>query len=194
MAESWVAIANLALVNIPGDTRISDLLEGSEAANRINDVLPNCIDEVLEAHPWNAATRRFVVPASADPLPWGNENCYRLPSEPYVLRVLGLDRDRHGRDPVWRVEERKILTPEAAPLHIEAIIRLSDPRLFTGSLESTLAWCIASKIAYRLTGKLGAEERAERKYIASLADARSIDGKQQSDAEAEEATLILARH
>lgn len=194
MAESWVAIANLALVNIPGDTRISDLLDGSEAANRISDVLPNCIDEVLEAHPWNEASRRFVLPSCADALPWGGENCYRLPSEPYVLRVLELDPERHGRSPVWHVEGRKIVSPEAAPLHVKAIIRLTDPRLFAGSLESTLAWCIASKIAYRLTGKLDAEERAERKYEASLAAARSIDGKQQSEIEPEEATLIMARH
>ena len=73
-------IINAALRRL-GDKPITSRLDGSPAANAVNDLFDDARDALLRAHPWNFATTRVaLMPSSTTPV-YGFDYQYALPAD-----------------------------------------------------------------------------------------------------------------
>ena len=134
---SQVSIANRALALLGANT-INAFDDGSTEANIIRAIYDDARDAVLRSAPWLCAKfRTSLAQNTTNPLfEW--EKSYKLPTDPYCLRVLSLNESDE-----WRVEGRNLLT-NTNSAHIVYIGRVTDPGLF----DPSLVWAIATRVAY----------------------------------------------
>jgi hypothetical protein len=187
----WVDIANLGIRHL-GEDRISSLTEDSERARAVNDVHETVRDLVLRKHPWNCALAQAVLaPAGAAPA-FGFAYAYDFPTDPYCLRVLGLDYDRHGKAP-WKSRARQIHTDEGTALYIHFIKRVADPAQFDATLVEALAAELAYRVAFRLTGSRSAEAAMKAWARDAILSARAADAQEGTPDDPEESDWLESR-
>lgn len=174
---SWTAIANRALGAL-NEHRIQTYTSTTEkGAIEFRNVYEMVRDEVLASHPWNCAMRRLALEVSATAPTWGFSYAYPLPSDPQVLRVWKLNEDRHGNAP-FKVIEGEVHTDEGTPLHVECIVRVTDPMDFTPLLAKTIAAYIAEAIAMPMTDSEARRDKMNKWAEECLAEARFADGQE----------------
>lgn len=188
---SKVAIANKALRKL-GARSMQAFEDNSEPARAVRDVFQDSVDEVLDAVPWNAAIARDKIAASADAPAWGFRYKYQLPVLPWCIRVVALDKDRHGKAP-WKVVGRFLHTDEPGPLHIEFIARVEDTELLPPLLATAVSAQIAAAIAYRLTNSTTKEEQMEEWAERMLKRAARRDGLEGNEPDDELSDFEAAR-
>lgn len=179
---SWVQIANKAVRRL-GVAPIQSLTEDSEAARQINGIYEMVRDDVLSRHPWNCALYRTSIAADSTAPTFGYDNAYTLPTDPYCLRVWRVGEEEYA--PVeYRVEGRKIVTDEDAPLYVTYIKRITDPEEFSPWVANLLSAVLAEEIAYGLTNSTSKEE-AMRQWAKDVwKEARAMDGQEGTPEEA----------
>ena len=118
---SAVDIANSALNNI-GASTINSLTEDSVAARIVNQRYVFVRDAVFRSHPWNCLVRRASLAQNSTAPTWGYTYAYNLPTDPYCLRVLRLEK----LDLDYKVEGRTIVSDEQT-MKIKFIARVTDP-------------------------------------------------------------------
>jgi hypothetical protein len=104
--DSIVGICNLGLVNGLGQDPISALSDNRKAAIHCNISYDPVRRAVLRAHPWDFATTRRQISASATPPPFGYANAYQLPAD--FIRIVAVGDDTNQEH--WK--DRKRLHPD----------------------------------------------------------------------------------
>lgn len=170
---SRVLIANKALYLI-GEARIDSLDDDTKSAEIINEIYDMIRDEVLEAHPWNFALKRFsLAESSVEPL-WEYDNAF--PLDPSVLRVVKTDLD--PMDP-WAVEldenDLQVLVCNNDAVQIQAIVRIDDETKFSPKFVDAFAKRLAKELVFSMTGTKSSVEDMDKLYKDALADARTMD-------------------
>lgn len=174
---SKTEIFNLALV-VLGDATVQDPQEDSTAAIALNSFYAATVDAVLRAHPWNCAETLAQIAADASAPAFGFDYRYRLPTDPYCLRVRQIADGHPSRK--FKVRGRYIHTNQSAPLNLVYTARLTDAADFDALLAQAVAARLAHRVAYRLTQSRTKEADAWEIYKEILAEARSIDGQEGS--------------
>ena len=177
---SVVDICNEAM-DLLGAATITALTENSKEARLCNRRFETVRDQVLRAHPWNAAITRKALARDSVAPDFGFKYQYTLPTNPYCLRVLSFwntNVDNHiaayDSQNMFKVEGRKILTDEDV-CKIIYVSRLTDTEQYDSLLSSTVAHKLASEVAYAITGSNSVAQQMFQLYQARLAEARSMD-------------------
>ncbi len=172
MATSDVAICNIALQKL-GAARITSLAEDSVEARECNACYEQQRDAELRKHPWNFAIARVSLPADATAPAFGPANSFTLPSD--FLRLLPVDPEEVINDEDWRIEGKKILTNDSAPLQVRYIYRVTDPNEFDSLFVEALASKIAFQICEKITQSNQKKAAAAEDYKMAIAAARRIN-------------------
>lgn len=176
---SVVSIANRAL-DLLGADPIASLDDGSKPARLAARNFAPVRDAVLRSYPWNAASRRAVLPALAAAPAWGFARQFQLPEgpePPHCLRVWAVEGG--DRQP-FRIEGRRLLTDAEAPLRLSYIARIEDPAAFDALLAEAIAARLAVYLAANLTESGSRVEAMTAYWRATLAEARQADAQEGS--------------
>ena len=161
MPYSAVERCNAALRKF-GDKAVTALTDNNPQARACNARFDAVRDGLLRAHPWNFALRRDALAADTTAPAWGYANAYTLPAD--CLRVIRIKDDDAAI--TWKVEGRKILTDEGAPLKIQYVARIEDvtqwDALFAEAFSSALAVEVAAALSESETIVRRLAEQAER--------------------------------
>lgn len=166
---SEVDIINSAL-NMVGATNIISRGEDSKSARITNQRYDYVRDAVLRAHPWNCAVTRRALTSDTDTPAFGYENQFTLPTDPYCLRVLGLDY----LDIDFVVEGRKIVTDEDT-INVKYIARVTDPNEYDQLLIEAIAARLAADTSFALVQSTSLTQSMFGLYESKLSEARFVD-------------------
>lgn len=182
MAESQVAIANMALTLV-GESSINSLEEDAhDAARALRRVYDIVLDSALRDHNWNfAQLRRRLARHLVEP-EYEFAYQYVIPADPYCLRVL--ETNLHA-DEKWRLEtyqsgqERsRVIVTDAESVEILYVARMTDPTiwdgLFADAFATELAYRVSFAISHNATLTQSLQAEKERLWRA----ARSRDGQE----------------
>jgi hypothetical protein len=191
---SETEVVNLSLAKL-GHPQIGDLDDPSAEASLIRAIWATCRDATLRSHPWNFAIARITLEPEVEGPVWGYDFRYRLPDDPWCLRVLEVQDEGRGRilDAEWNVEGRWIVTNLGSKLNIrfvfrETVVENWDP-LFIEAVSDRLA----SDLAEAIIKSAEAQERFFRRYEKRIAEARSMDGMEGTPPVIEDLELIAVR-
>jgi len=184
---SSVDICNRALSRV-GEARITSLTDDTKQARACNGAYTHVRDEVLRAHPWNAAIARASLAKLATSPAFGYDDEYQLPAD--CLRVVEV----YDTTLPWVVEGKKLLSDEGSPLSIRYVRREEDPNQWDSLLVSAVAARLAMELCEELTQSNTKREIATREYEDLLSRARMADGQEQSPMPFEEDSWINARY
>lgn len=178
-------IANRALQKLGAIkiTSIDDDIKAAREAKRAFDIVR---DAVFRDHPWNCLIARASLAALVDEPAWGFDYQYQLPSD--CLRILDIDSSLE-----WRVEGRKLLTDEAAPLYVRYLKQETDPAQYDAMLVEALASRLAMELAEPLTQSNTKIELASRAYEDALKAARRRDAQEGSARQTFESSWLNSR-
>ena len=172
-----VSICSNALRRL-GDDPITSLTDDTERARLCNSFYEDSRDAVLRSHPWNfAITRASLAKLSTAPA-YGFANQFALPTNPYCLRVLGMEYE----DYIFKVENvathgRVLLTDEATA-NIIYVARITDTNLFDAMFVDVLTQKLAVDLAYPVTNSTTLQTQMQKVFEKKLSEARSIDGQE----------------
>ena len=190
MPSSVVAICNRALDYL-GQKTITSLDDASTAAAIMKRQYTLTRDTVLRGYPWNCAISRASLAALTDAPTWGYDQQFELPSD--CLRVLNVEDD-DTYEIKWRVEGRRILCDEAAPLNIRYIARVEDPSALDEMCADAIATRLAADCAISITGETSKFQAMTQLFELRIKEARRIDSIEQSqDEEIVADTWLTAR-
>lgn len=164
---SVVDICNIALSNL-GDQKISSLSDANERARLCNLRYDDVRDSVLRSHPWSCAVTRTLLARNDTAPVWGFSYSYSLPSD--CLRVLDVEE----WETPFRIESGVIVT-DAETVKLKYIKQVTDPNEFDSLIIQALALKLASEIAESLTGRPELRNAMLSKFVATVAEARSVD-------------------
>lgn len=177
---SDIAICNRALDMIGADAILS-FDDDNQVGRLCKRNYAPVRDAVLRAYPWNPAIRRAALPALAEAPAWGFAYQYALPEGPdplCCLRVLRVEGDIEGSASEYRIEGRRILSDDGAPLKILYIGALTDPTQFGPLLANAIAARLAAELAYPLTASTSFSQAMGQFYRDKLSEARAIDAQE----------------
>jgi len=166
---SVVDICNNALIDL-GASAISSLTEDSKAARLCNQRFDSIRDTVFRFHPWNCLVKRASLAADTATPAFEYSFQYTLPTDPYCLRVLGLET----ADFLFKVEGRKILTNETT-VNIIYVARVLDTNEYDFGLIETLSAALAASLAYPLIGSVSLSQQMKANYDQKLIESRFVD-------------------
>ena len=166
---SEVDIINSSL-NMVGASNIISRGEDSKSARITNQRYDYVRDAVLRAHPWNCAVTRRILTSDTDTPAFQYENQFTLPTDPYCLRVLGLDY----LDIDFQVEGRKIVSDEDT-INLRYIARVTDPNEYDQLLIEAIAARLAADTSFALVQSTSLTNAMFALYESKLSEARFVD-------------------
>jgi hypothetical protein len=166
---SEVDIINSSL-NMVGASNIISRGEDSKSARITNQRYDYVRDAVLRAHPWNCAVTRRILTSDTDTPAFQYENQFTLPTDPYCLRVLGLDY----LDIDFQVEGRKIVSDEDT-INLRYIARVTDPNEYDQLLIEAIAARLAADTSFALVQSTSLTNSMFALYESKLSEARFVD-------------------
>jgi hypothetical protein len=166
---SEVDIINSAL-NMVGASNIIARTEDSKSARVTNQRYDYIRDSVLRAHPWNCAVTLVKLTSDTDTPAWGFSNQFSLPTDPYCLRVLGLDY----LDIDFTVRGRKIHCDESS-INLRYIARITDPNEYDQLLIEAIAARLAADTSFALVQSSTLTGTMFELYERKLSEARFVD-------------------
>ena len=149
------------------------LTDSSEAARLCNLHYEAGRDFVLRLHPWNFAIRRSSLAQNAEAPAFGYAFSFRLPTDPYCLRVLTINSTTSPPD--WKVEGRDLLADEGA-VDLVYVARIVDVTTYDAAFVQAFAHYLAWKLAKPLTGSRTESESKREEFFQILRTARGVDG------------------
>lgn len=180
-----VSICNQAL-GFLGGNRIISLDDGTTEANLCKDLYADLRDAVLEERDWSFATVWKSLPSLATTPTGEFAYAYELPSE--VLRVAEVEDNT-----LWRVEDRKIVTDEAA-VKARCIVRVTDPSKFSPGFVQALAARLAADLALPITNSRSMMETMFQLYERKVGRAINSDNRQGKARRIRSTWLLKARN
>ena len=189
MATSVVDICNSALVNL-GAELISSLTENNDRARACNQFYANSRDAVLTQAEWNFAIhQQALTKLSAGPL-FGFTYAYLLPASPYCLKALKIENPELDTD--WKVKGRQVHSDRDG-INLEYIFRNTDVSQYSPLFEDALAYYLASKMAYAITGSRAIVADMFSIYEGILADAQDVNAQEGQEEDFDSSSLITVR-
>ena len=188
--SSVVDICNRALQKL-GASRIVSLTENNVSARACNLAYEPVRDAELRAHTWNFAVKRVELAADATAPVYGYAYAYTLPSD--CLRLLKNDHQENFYSSLWKLEGRKILTDESAPLPIRYVYRVTDTTIFDAIFTEMVASKMAYEMCEELTQSNAKKEAAAADYKSAMREARKINAFENLPAEQETDSWITVR-
>lgn len=165
---SEVQISNRGLQRL-GAGRIASLDAESREARECTAVYESVRDFLLRSHPWSFAIARAALAADST-APVGDSSdtpAYQYSWPTDAVRILlpksaALD---------WKIEGRKILTDEVAPLYIRYVAKITDPNTMDAMFREALSCWMAHEMCEALTqsNTKKAGLKADLEYIISEA-------------------------
>lgn len=173
---SALDICNQALALL-GEGPVEDLSAGTYVASVCSAAYGPAMDEVLSGYVWNCCiTRRQLAAEAGDSFsPFAYR--YRLPVDPYCLRVVNLlDPESYVDLPYERfqVEGRTILA-DISPCYLKYAARVSEENLDPW-VAQCLVYALAAQVAMRLTADQNRIAMASQAYTMKRIEAMQIDG------------------
>jgi hypothetical protein len=169
---SIVDVCNRALQKLGAD-RIISLTQDSVSARACNLAYEPVRDAELRLHPWNFAISRAQLAADATAPEYGYDYSYTLPSD--CLRVLTNDPNEAAYPTDWKIEGRKILTNDAAPLQIRYITRITDTTKYDALFNEMLSCKLAMEMCEELTQSNSKRQLAAEEYKQTTREARKMN-------------------
>lgn len=182
---SQVSICNQAISWLSGNLIISiddEIVEAKLCKANYDNVR----DAVLEEKAWTFATRRYILPASAESDDWGYAYRFPIPSE-VILIIHATDKGGvsdvgntsfiNQTDPNfdYRVEDGFIKS-NSSIIYIKAIVQVTDTSKFTNGFVQAFATRLAAEIAIPLTESKRLQEFYWALYQKKLQIAGAADG------------------
>ncbi len=177
---SVVDVCNRALQKL-GAERIISLTQNSVSARACNLAYEPVRDAELRSHTWNFSIKRASLAADAAAPEYGFDYQYTLPSD--CLRLLPNDYNEGAYSSDWKVEGRKILTDEDAPLEIRYIARITDTTQYDPLFNEALSCKLAMEMCEELTQSNSKRELAYKEYTNTMRDARRMNAFENNPAE-----------
>ncbi len=185
---SVVDICNTALVEISADY-ITSLEDDSKAAKLCNSVYTQCRDSLLREHTWNFAKARRTLARLTETPAFGFTYQYQLPTD--CLKFLWFDEDYEGRI-LYQIEGRVLLTNEPTA-NILYIKQIEDPTLHDALFNEVLAYRIAARIGYNLTGNQSIKATMANAEKMAMSTAKSINAQELNEQREERSNWIDSR-
>ncbi len=185
---AWVDVVNAALIKLGAATITTLDNADNPKAGRLGALrYEACRDAVLRLHPWNSVTKRVSTANLTTPVPEIDYDYFHLqPSN--CLRILNVGPE--GTD--YRIQGRYIATNETA-LELRYIAREEDvtiiDSLLLEAIATYLAWDLCT--ALQQNGEIKKELWDQFRQI--IAQAKSVDGKEEPMQEIEAETWLNAR-
>ena len=176
-----MGISNRALALV-GANMIIAHDEDSTPAKLCANEYQACVDDLLHQHDWNFASRRATTLATLVVAPgWGYAYAFQLPAgpgepQPYCLRVRETSEDAAGLRGRWQVEGRTLVA-DVPTLSIRYTARV-EALIFPPAFATTIAFELAARLAYPLTGKPSLAEGLGASAARRLAVAKALDGQE----------------
>jgi hypothetical protein len=187
---SQVDICNRALQKLGAD-RIISLTQNSTSARACNLAYELVRDSELRAHVWNFAIKRTKLASDATAPVYGYSYAYTLPSD--CLRLLPNDHQEGFYSKNFKVEGRKILTNESAPLEIRYIYRVTDTTQYDATFTEALACKMAMEMCEELTQSNTKRQLAQDEYKATIREARKMNAFENVPVEQQTDSWLTAR-
>lgn len=187
--DSIVGICNLGLVSGLGQDPIASLNDNRKAAILCNLRYETARRTLLRSHPWDFATARQQLSASATPPPFGFANAFQMPADFIRLGAVGEDSNQEK----WRIEKGFILTDDSAPLDLLYIYDCQDPALFDPLFVEALAYDIAAEVAIPLTQDKSLRSAMETLREQKLASARTVSAQDNGAGDWDNDVMLRAR-
>lgn len=188
--DSIVGICNLGLVNGLGQDPIASLTDNRKAAIHCNLAYDPTRRAMLRAHPWDFATARAQISASATAPAFGFANAFQLPADFIRMSAMGDDTNQEK----WKIEKGFLLTDDSAPLDLVYIYDCQDPALFDPLFVEALAYGIAAELAIPITQDKALKAAMEAKREEKLASARTVSAQDNGAADWDNDVMLRARN
>jgi len=188
--SSETEICNRALQKL-GAGRITSLTQGSANARSCNVAYAPIRDAELRAHAWSFSIKRVQLAALAIGPIFYFDNQFQLPSD--FLRLLPRDRFDNLADLDWTIEERNLLTDDAAPLNVRYVAQITDPNTMDALFREALSSKIAYELCEEITQSNTKKEAARIDYIMAIREARRINAIEKTAEDLPEDNWLKAR-
>lgn len=172
---SVVEICNSALTLLGADT-IASTSEEIQGARLCALHWNNVRDEVLRSHDWVCCQELRTLAAKAEKPAWGWDYAYPVPVD--LLRISEVAGSTGSVVDNWKRVGGDILCNEPSPLCLLYVRREDSPVKYDSMLKAALAECLASKIAYPLTGSTSMAEAMRGQYERTLQQARGVNARE----------------
>jgi len=187
-------IVNNALQKIKVSKRISDLEEDTKEANAAEEVFYELLEQILEAHKWNFATRRVKLNQAGLPSgEFGYLYQYQVPGN--FIRVVKLwdNPDRRGELTNYQLEGQQIKT-DSAKVYMAYVYRCVDPNEMTPLFRAAFSKLLGSNLAVAIANSTTLRDKLYEEYIdEDLPTAKGADALQQGVEQLAESTWVSAR-
>lgn len=188
-----VDIYNMALDMLDEGPVVDPTTDTRRSAKAVARQYPECVKELLRAHPWQFAKARASLAASSTAPAFDWLRAFPLPAD--FIRLVPLTKTGvfEGRPFLFEIEGGEILTDEPAPLKIRYIRSVTDPLKFDPLFTRALAAKLAMYIAHSVTGKRSYVSDSQQIYNMALIEAQRISSMEQKTERAFDSEWIDAR-
>lgn len=189
---SNVQIANQALRRL-GANAILSFADPTAEGILVNDTFFEIRDDLLRDHPWNFASTRTSLAASATAPEWGFKRAFPTPEG--FLRLLEVNDQSTYEVKVEHIEGigTVFVTDLDAPLEILYLSKVDDPELYDPKFRKALALRCAVEWAEPLTATNSVLESVSVEFERALQAAKSADGQEGTPDQLAPNTWIRAR-
>ena len=169
-------VANVAL-RLIGSEAISGFADGSDTANKVNDIYEEVRDDLLRSHPWNFATKRQKLAQSSTAPAFEFDYAYPLPAD--WLRTISVhDNDGGYSTILYRVEligtQRAIVT-SSEDVYLRYVARVTDPNLMHADFRRALELALARDLAVSIAASNKLQDQLSKQFDRKIGQARSSD-------------------
>lgn len=173
-----VGIVNSALSKI-GEKTITDLTEGTPAANAANEQYDKIRDDLLRSHSWNFAIRRQKLEQSATIPASGFDFQYPVPAD--FIRIVEVhDNDAEGGRLEYRLEndptDGTVILSSATEVWLRYVSVITDPNIMAPDFREALACMLAREFALSIAQSNTLYELMDKRFNRAQRRARSVDG------------------
>lgn len=164
---SQVEIINNALILLSAE-QILSIDTNTPSAKKAKVIYPVARDSLLEAHPWNFATKRVTLASLTDTPAFEYSNIFEVPTD--WIKTL----DLYPPEIEYKMEGNRIYCNEPS-LALKYTARIEDTTKYSAMFVDTLAACLAWKLAYPITQSSSMVSNMYDLYSQTLKMARTSD-------------------
>jgi hypothetical protein len=182
LARTAEDICNLALQNLGSSLSITDIdSTDDQQAVQCKRAYQHCLDLELEEHPWIFSTQFVELELIDDEEHPYFDFVYEYPTCLRVWRVVpeGADANTREKFEIYTIAgestAEKAIGSSVANAWAEIAVTVDDPDLFTPSFVEALAWRMACRLCFAVTGSLKALPALESEYEKTRTRSRERD-------------------